>query len=427
MKIAVEPLQKKHREILKSIEEMRKPFDSGEKAMPGEKLDEYERLLGELKNIERTVDLAQKEKTSTLWSEDPEEHKGAQHPAGEKETHLSGKKADEVEVEINGEKVRGKEAMEYLGWSKMVKHGTFGGDDSGAKEFKDIQADNATSGGYLVAPRRVVNRLLKNVDDAVMIRRYATVERVGRGQSLGVVTLDDDFSDVEWVAELSGGEDDELTFGDRELEPHPAAKVVKISNTLLAAPGMNSENIVMQRLQYRYQATQEKHYMTGSGARKPLGIFTPSADGYPTSRDVTGGTANKIDYALIMQMIYNQKEAYWANSRFVFNRQIVEDIRSIQNPNGQYLWQPNFQQGQPQTISGFPFIMSEFAPAGDASGEYVGFFGDLRFYWIVDALNMTIMRNPYKFMEKNQTAFYSRYEGDGQPVLAESGTRAKLT
>lgn len=431
MSVSIEPLQKKHRKTLKNIEEMREPYESGEKVMPGEKLDEYQRLLEELKGIERTIDLAQKEQASRIWSEEPSKH--AKHPAGEKESHMGGQgeEKDRYEFKDVGGKetvLEGKDALEMFGWQDFVKTGQYGDEErKGAKEFKDMQADSATSGGYLIAPRRVVNRLLRNVDDEVAIRRLATVERVGRSQSLGVVTLDDDFSDVEWVAELSGGDDDELEFGDRELEPHPAAKVVKVSNTLLAAPGMNAESIVMQRLQYRYAATQEKNYMDGDGARKPLGLFTPSADGIPASRDKTGGTATKVDYNLLVSMVYNQKQSYWRNARWIFNRQIVEDIRGITNPNGQYIWQPNFQQGQPQTILGFPFVMSEFAPAGDASGEYIGIFGDFRFYWIVDALNMTVQRNPYKFMEKNQTAFYSRYEGDGQPILAEAFTRGKLT
>lgn len=424
--VALEPLQTKHRETLKLIEDMREPYDDGTEIMPGEKLDEYQRLLGVLSDVERNIDLAQKENNSRVWSQRPAVE--AVHPSGEKETRSDTKsEADEAEAEIGGEKVRGREALEYLGWSEMVKSGAFGGNDIGAKEFKDMQVDSATAGGYLVAPRRVVNRLLQGVDDAIGLRQHATVERVGRGQSLGVVTLDDDFSDVGWVSELSGGSDDELEFGDRELQPHPAAKRVKISNTLLGAPGLSAESIVMQRLQYRYAATLENNYMNGDGVRKPLGLFTVSTDGIPSGRDETGGTSSKIDAALIAAMVYNQKPAYWNNSRFIFNRAILEDIRTLTTSGGSFLWQPNFQSGQPQTIMGFPFLTSEFAPAATASGGYVGIFGDFRFYWIVDALNVTVQRNPYEFMSANQTAFYSRYEGDGQPVLAEAFTRAKLT
>ena len=432
MNVDIKPLQLKHRETLKLIKEMREPYDSGEKVMPGEKLDEYHRLLGELKSLESHIEAAQSENATRIWSEEPLDHKSAEHAAPKSKTEKASPEY-EFKTADGYETVKGDEALTLKAWNEYLAKGAIS-DVAASKAFnefqsgqKDMQADSGTGGGYLVAPRRVVNRLLKGIDDQVRLRSLATVERVGRAQSLGVPTLDTDFSDTDWVAELSSGSDDELVFGDRELNPHPSAKRVKVSNTLLAAPGMDVESVVMQRLQYRYAATAEKAYMTGDGARKPLGLFTPSANGIPTTRDKTGGTSQVVDYALLAGMVYNQKEAYWPNCRWIFNRVILEDIRTLTNPNGQYIWQPNFQQGQPQTVLGFPIVSSEFAPAGKTTGSYIGVFGDFRFYWILDALNVTVQRNPFLYQEKNQTGFFARYEGDGAPVLAEAFTRGKLT
>jgi HK97 family phage major capsid protein len=296
-----------------------------------------------------------------------------------------------------------------------------------AEEFRAMQVDSDTGGGYLVAPQQMVLELLKEADAIAVIRQYARIHQLEKAASLGVPTLDKDADDWDWTAELRTGSETEIEFGKRELRPHPLAKRVKISNTLLRKAAMGPEQIVRERLAYKLGITQEKAYMTGDGVQKPLGVFTASADGISTDRDVsTGNTGTEIMPDGLIEAKYTLKQAYWSRARWIFHRDALKQIRKMKDGNGQYIWQPGISGGAPDRILELPYTASEFAPNTFSSGLYVGILGDFRYYWIVDALDMAIQRLVELYAETNQTGFIGRYEGDGMPVLEEAFVRVKL-
>lgn len=296
-----------------------------------------------------------------------------------------------------------------------------------AEEFRAMQAGDDASGGYLVAPQQMVWDLLKQVDDLAPIRQYATVHQLTKAASLGVPTLDKDADDWDWVGELATGGETELGFGKRELRPHPLSKEIKLSNTLLRIATIGPEALVRDRLSYKLAGTQEKAYMTGDGNQKPLGIFTPSADGISTSRDVsTGNTTTGVTGDGLLNAKYELKGAYHPRARWLLHRHVLRDIRKLKDLEGRYIWQPGITGGAPDRILELPYTLSEFAPNTLTAGKYVAVLGDFRYYWILDSLQMQIQRLVELYAKTNQTGFIGRYEGDGMPVLEEAFVRVQL-
>lgn len=295
-----------------------------------------------------------------------------------------------------------------------------------------LQAGNDPEGGYLNAPQQFVADLLQNVDDAVPLRQLATVMQLTKAESLGVPTLDTDLNDADWTTELAtGNQDDSLRFGKRELRPHPMAKRVKVSRTLLRLATMSPEDIVRARLAYKFSVTGEKAYNTGDGVKKPLGLFTASADGISTARDVTVGAAGALPLtsATADQLIdakYTLKPQYWPRARWLFHRTVLATVRKLKDGNGQYIWQPGLAADRPDSIVDVPFVVSEFTPNTVASGQYIGMIGDFSYYWIVDSLALDVQRLVELYAENNQIGFIARYEGDGAPVLEEPFVRLKV-
>jgi HK97 family phage major capsid protein len=297
-----------------------------------------------------------------------------------------------------------------------------------AEEYRAMQADSDIGGGYLITPQQMVMELLKNVDDIAVIRQYARIHQITTAKSLGVPTLDKDADDWDWTSELKTGNETELEFGKRELRPHPLAKRAKLSNTLLRMSAMGPESIVRERLAYKLGVTKEKAYMTGDGVQKPLGLFVASNDGISTSRDVaTGNTATSITGDGLIEAKFALKPAYWPRARWFFHRDAVKQIRKLKTvADGQYIWQPGLQAGVPDRILDLPYTMSEFVPNTFTANQYVGILGDLKYYWILDSLDMQMQRLVELYAETNQTGFIGRYEGDGMPVLQEAFVRVKL-
>lgn len=296
-----------------------------------------------------------------------------------------------------------------------------------SEEFRAMQADNDIGGGYLVTPVQMATGILKEVDDVAVIRQFATIHTLTKAASLGAVSLDRDADDAEWTAELKTGSETELGFGGRQLNPHPMAKRIKLSNTLIRLAFTSVEQLVRERLGYKFGITQEKAYMTGDGNQKPLGLFTASDLGISTSRDTSeGNTATLIKADALIHAKYELKGQYHSRARWIMHREIMREIRKMKNGDGQYLWQPGITGGAPDRILELPYTLSEYAPKTMTTGQYVAILGDFRFYWIVDALDMQIQRLTELYAETNQTGFIGRYEGDGMPVLEEAFVRLKL-
>lgn len=319
------------------------------------------------------------------------------------------------------------EQRQLKAFNHFLRYGKIDGVE-GAEELRALQAGVDIEGGYLLAPQTFIASILQAMDNAVFVRSKATKFRITTAESLGVPTLDTDIDDADWTTELgTGNEDTSMRFGKRELRPHPFAKRIKISKKLMRSSAIPIEAFVQGRLAYKFGVTGEKAYMTGDGNKKPLGLFTASNDGIPTSRDVaTDNTANAITFDGLINAKYSVKSAYWPKSEWVFHRDAVKNLTKLKDLEGQYIWRDGVRAGEPDRLLNAPINISEYAPNTFTSGLYVGLFGDLSNYWIVDALDIQVQRLVELYAESNQDGLIGRAESDGMPVLAEAFARVKL-
>jgi HK97 family phage major capsid protein len=294
-------------------------------------------------------------------------------------------------------------------------------------EFRALQADSDTQGGYTV-PKEFTSGLIQAVDDILYIRQLATKFQI-TGESLGMVSLDTDPDDADWTKEIAtGGEDSSMAFGKRELTPHPLAKLIKISQKLMRASGLSIVQLVTERIAYKQALPQEVAFMTGSGAGQPLGLFTASAQGISTGRDVsTGNTNTAITFDGLIEALYSLKSQYMAKATGLFHRTAIKNIRKLKDGESRYLWEPATRAGDPATILGRPFIMSENVPNTFTTGLYVGMWADFSFYHIADALAMEVQRLNELYARTNQVGLITRSETDAMPVIEEAFARVTLT
>ena len=297
-------------------------------------------------------------------------------------------------------------------------------------ERRALQMDIADSGGYLVAPQAFVNDLIMAVRDIVYMRKISTVRSVPNAISLGAPSLETEASDSTWTAEiLTGAADTTMAFGKRELFPHPLAKSIRVSNKLLRASAQSVDQIVRAALAYKLAIPMERAYLSGSGANQPLGVFTASALGIPVARDVsTGNTTTNITPDGLINAKYSLRPQYLngGNLRWIFHRDAIARIRKMKDGDGQYLWRPGIANDKGDMILDVPFIMSEYCPDTWTTGLYVGIIGDFSFYWIADALDMTIQVVDQLYAATNQTGYFARVETDGMPILSEAFARVTL-
>lgn len=382
--------------------------DKEKRGLTAEETTKYDELFGKAEETRAKIEREEKLRDAERALEDTaEDEKRSRHASGERRDE----KADDKVMTV------------FRSW---LSRGIVTGE--GAEEFRALSAGVSTEGGALIVPEQFVNMLIKNIDDESIIRSKATVYALTSAGSIGVPTLDTDPSDWDWTTELqTGSEDSAMKFGKRKMQPHPIAKRIKVSRALLNNAALPVEAIVRDRLGYKFLSTMENAYMTGNGNQRPLGLFVASNDGIPTSRDVsTDNTATAITVDGLKNAKYALKAGHMNNAEWIFHRDAVKAISKLKDGDGQYLWADSIREGEPDRLLGRPVNMSEFAPNTFTTGLYVGMFGDFSHYWILDSLQMQMQRLEELYAETNQVGFIGRYEGDGQPVLAEAFARVKL-
>jgi HK97 family phage major capsid protein len=298
-----------------------------------------------------------------------------------------------------------------------------------ATEQRALQMDNDTLGGSMVASEMFVNQLIKFTDNLVWMRGLATVIPVRNAESIGVPSWDTDPADASWTSELgTGSEDTAARTGKRSLTPHPVAQRILISRTLARNSVRPVVEFVASRLAYKFGVVEEGAYLTGTGANQPLGVFTPSAQGISTGRDVsTGNTTTAVTADGLIEAKYSLKQQYMNSPalRWVFSRTAVKNIRKLKTGAGDYIWQAGLG-GTPGTILDVPFLMSEYAPSTFTAGLYVGIIGDFSNYWIAESMQMEMQRLDELYAATNQIGLIGRKEVDGMPVLEEAFARVTL-
>lgn len=307
-----------------------------------------------------------------------------------------------------------------------------------------LEADLDDVGGYTVAKEQFNARLIQKVDDQVFMRGLATKFTVTNAESLGTPSLDSNATNATWGSELTvGANDTGLSYGKRELTPHPLAAYVTVSKKLIRASGINIVGHVADRLGMAMSMPQEIAFLNGSGANQPLGLFTVHANAVSTAQDFTSASSSKVisTFTDIINTQYQLKGPYWRNSSWLINRFHHKDIRTMLDGNGNPVWMPAglgsvLNAVAYDTLLTRPIYMSEFAPVSTAYGSSVqtlsitgstaaitgrvAVFGDFSNYWIADALDVEITRLQELKALTNQDLFVARAETDGAPVLSEA-------
>ena len=350
----------------------------------------------------------------------------------ELEREIAAADADTAESRGDGDtrETRDRAALVYDGFRSWLRSGPAGAeaDPDAAHEFRALSAGVDTQGGYLVAPEQFVTELIQELDDLVYIRSWATPQQVMGAETLGVPSLDADPDDADWTTELAtGNEDDAMKFGKRQLHPHPLAKRIKISNQLLRRSSLPVENIVRERLAYKFGITQEKAFLVGNGAGQPLGVFTASADGISTSRDMsTDNGATAVTFDGLQNAKFALKASYRRTARWLFHRDAIKQLSKIKDSDNRYIWQMSVREGEPDRLLGVPYFESEFVPNTFSTGLYVGILGDFSYYWIADDIQMQVQRLVELYAETNQVGLILRAATDAMPVLESAFVRVKL-
>lgn len=276
-----------------------------------------------------------------------------------------------------------------------------------------LQIGTDSEGGYLV-PDEFEKTLIESLQEENIFRSIAKVITTSSGdRKIPVVASKGTAS---WVDEEGLIPESDDAFGQVSIGAYKLATMIKVSEELLNDNVFNLESYIAREFARRIGAKEEEAFFIGDGNGKPTGIFN-STGGAETG--VTAASSTVITFDEIMDLFYSLRAPYRKSAVFVTNDSTVKLIRKLKDANGQYLWQPSVQAGQPDTILNRPVRTSSYVPTVEATAKTIA-FGDFSYYWVADRQGRSFQRLNELYAPTGQVGFRATQRVDGKLILPEA-------
>lgn len=299
------------------------------------------------------------------------------------------------------------------------------GKDDGLRELerKALQVGVDEDGGYAV-PEELDRTILNLLKDEVVMRQEATTITVGGANYKKLVNLGGTASG--WVGETDARpETDASKLG--QIEPfmgeiygNPQA-----TQTMLDDAFFNVEDWINSELAIEFAEQEEIAFTSGNGTKKPKGFLAYASTLEPdktrafgTLQHILSGAAAGVTADAIIKLVYTLRKVHRNGAKFMMNNNSLFAIRILKDSEGNYLWRPGLELGQPSSLAGYGVAENEQMPDIAADAKAIAFGNFKRGYTIVDRIGTRILRDPYT--KKPFVGFYTTKRTGGMLVDSQA-------
>ena len=315
---------------------------------------------------------------------------------------------DELAKKANRPGAPGAEGDEALqaehksAWLKWVRKG----DDAGLADIerKAMNVGTPADGGYAV-PIQQDRDIMRLLTDLSPMRQVCRVMTVGTEDYRKLVNLGGTASG--WVGETdarpatAGPTLAQLKPSFGELYANP-----EVTQKALDDIFFNVEGELSQDISESFAVLEGKAFLSGTGTNQPVGLLTAktsaeadSARAFGTVQHIATGVADNFpakDQAdILIDLIYSMKAGYRTGAQFMVNSMTLAAMRKWKDGDGNYIWQPAMQNGQPGSIFGYGYVTNEDMPSAGAGAIPVVFGNFQQAYVIFDRMGIRSLRDPY--------------------------------
>jgi len=268
------------------------------------------------------------------------------------------------------------------------------------EEVKATATKTDGEGGYLAPVEwdRTITDQLKQIS---LIRQYASVQRIS-GAGFSKVFNNRSIGSG-WVGEEAARPETgtptltSLQFPLGEIYANPAA-----TQGLLDDAEVDVEAWLASEVETEFARQEGIAFLSGDGSNKPHGLLGYVTGGAHESRHpwgaietVSSGAASALTGDGLIDLIYELPEEFEANARLFVNRDTARRARKLKDGQGNYLWQPSYQAGEPATLGGAPVVHMPGMPTV-AANAIAALYGDMReCYQVIDRIGIRVLRDPY--------------------------------
>lgn len=282
-------------------------------------------------------------------------------------------------------------------------------------EARDLFKAEGPKGGYLV-PEAYETELIKALADVNIMRTLGTVRTSNTLVKIPVVTGRPVFT---WIQEKATYQQTDATFGQYMLDAHKGGGIVLVSEELLEDSFVALEAELREQFALGQGDLEEAAFVAGDGNGKPRGVILDAQIG------VNAAAENAVTADEVVQLKYSLKKPYRKRARWLMHDTTALAIALLKDSNGQYIWRPGLQVGEPDILLGSPLETSNEMPQM-ASGKSAILYGDFSFYRIQDRAGITIQKLVELYAVNGQVGFKITFRTDGRLMLPEAVKALKM-
>jgi len=276
-------------------------------------------------------------------------------------------------------------------------------------EARALSVGTKTAGGYVV-PDEFERTLVKKLDDENVMRRLCTVLPTVSGER--DIPVEASIGSAAWLDEAGAYTESDVTFGQVVLSAFKLGRIIKVSEELLNDSFFDLEPYLTDVFARVFGSTEETAMVVGDGTKKPTGVVGDSAKGADAAKGAITSD-NLID------LFHGLRRPYRKKGTFLMADGTAKLVRKLKDSDGQYLWQPGLQLGQPDVLLGRPVEISDNVPAVGTSTKSV-LFGDFSYYWIAQRTGVAMQRLNELYAANGQVGFKGFLRVDGKLTLSEA-------
>lgn len=187
----------------------------------------------------------------------------------------------------------------------------------------------------------------------------------------------------------------------------------------------NVEAWINSELATEFAEQEEIAFTTGDGTKKPKGFLayestdeTDKVRAFGKLQHIVSGEATAVTADAIIKLIYTLRKAHRTGAKFMMNNNSLFAIRLLKDSEGNYLWRPGLELGQPSSLAGYGIAENEQMPDIAADAKAIAFGNFKRGYTIVDRIGTRILRDPYT--NKPFVGFYTTKRTGGMLVDSQA-------
>jgi HK97 family phage major capsid protein len=210
-----------------------------------------------------------------------------------------------------------------------------------------------------------------------------------------------------------------------EIYANPQATQTSLDDMFFDAEGWLSAEVARE-----FAEQEGLAFLTGDGVNKPKGLLAyamstdnDAARAFGTLQKVHSGVAGDFTADDLIKLVYTLRKGFRAGASWMMPNTTVFKIRTMKDSEGNYLWRPGLEAGQPSLILGYGITENEDMPEVAADANAIAFGDFRRAYTIVDRIGTRVLRDPYT--NKPNVGFYTTKRVGG--MLTDSQAVKVLT